>query len=143
MDIQTTRFGSINVQDDKLILFPKGILGFSQNKRYILFPHSEGSPFFWLQSVDDGALAFVVMDPLLVNPEYTVDIEEPLLKDLDGELSDLDVMCIVTIPPNQPDRMTINLMGPILINVNKRWAVQIVCPGETYSHRHPIIPGKN
>jgi flagellar assembly factor FliW len=143
LEIQTSRFGSISVQDEKVILFPKGILGFSQNKRYILFPHSERSPFYWLQSVEDGAVAFVVMSPQLVKDDYAVNIETSLLKELHAEeVAELEVMCIVNIPHNQPDKMTINLLGPIIINVNKRCAVQIICPDENYSHRHPVIAQK-
>jgi flagellar assembly factor FliW len=143
LEIQTSRFGSINVQDEKMILFPKGILGFSQNKRYILFPHSERSPFYWLQSVEDGAVAFVVMSPQLVKEDYTVNIETSLLKELHAEeVSELEVMCIVNIPQNQPDKMTINLLGPIIINVTRRCGVQIICPDENYSHRHPVIAQK-
>lgn len=144
MEIQTARFGTITAQEDKVILFPKGILGFSQNKKFILFPHTEGSPFYWLQSVDDGTIAFVVMNPQLVKSDYAINIEENLLKELHAEnLSELEVMCVVTIPLNQPDKMTINLLGPIIINVNKRCALQIICPDENYSHRHPILAEKN
>jgi flagellar assembly factor FliW len=143
LEIQTSRFGNITIQDDKVIMFPKGIFGFSQNRNYILFPHAEGSPFYWLQNVEDGAVAFVVMSPQLVKSDYTINIEESVLKDLHAEeLSDLEVMCIVTIPDNQPDQMTINLLGPIIINVGKRCAVQIICPDEKYSHRHPVIAGR-
>jgi len=143
LDIQTTRFGTITVQDDKIITFPKGILGFSQNKRFILFPHTEGSPFYWLQSMDDGTIAFVVMSPQLVKPDYVLNIEESVLKELSAdETKEVEVMCIVTIPHNQPDKMTINLLGPILINVTKRHAVQIIYPDEQYSHRHPILTEK-
>ena len=140
MEIQTSRFGNISVQEEKVILFPKGILGFSQNKRYVLFPHAETSPFYWLQSVEDGGVAFVVMSPRLVKQDYAVNVEDSLLRELEaGEMSELEVMCIVNIPHDQPDRMTINLLGPIVINVNKRCAVQIICPEESYSHRPPVI----
>lgn len=59
MEITTVRFGTIPVQEDKVILFPKGILGFSRNKRYVLFPHGQGSPFYWLQSVEEIGRAHV------------------------------------------------------------------------------------
>jgi len=140
LEINTVRFGSIAVQKDKVLSFPKGILGFSQSKEFVLFPHTEGSPFFWLQSIEDGALAFVVMNPQLVNQEYKIDIQESVLQELDAqETADLDVMCIVTIPHNQPQNMTINLLGPIIINADKRCAIQIVCTDENYSHRHPVL----
>jgi flagellar assembly factor FliW len=131
------------VHEDKIITFPKGILGFARNKRYILFPHSEGSPFFWLQSVEDGDLAFVVMNPQVVKPDYSVDIEEGFLDELDvKQPSDLEVMCIVTIPRNKPEAMTINLLGPLIINSQNRCAVQVICDRQSYSHQHPVVPEK-
>ncbi len=144
MEIETLRFGKIPVQEEKVITFPKGILGFARNKKYILFPHSEGSPFYWLQSIEDGDLAFVVMNPQLVKPDYSVDVEENQLKDLSvGQSSDLEVMCIVTIPRSNPDKMTINLLGPIIINSQNRCAAQIICDkGERYSHHHLVLAEK-
>lgn len=143
MEIKTLRFGTLPVQEDKIITFPKGIMGFARNKRYVLFPHSEGSPFFWLQSLEDGDLAFVVTNPRIVNSDYAVDIEEGVLLELDAEQpSDLEVMCIVTVPRNQPERMTINLLGPIIINARNRRAAQIICDRQSYSHCHPVIPQK-
>ena len=88
-----------------------------------------------------NAIAFVVMSPQLVKPDYAVNVEESLLKELHAnELSELDVMCIVTIPNHQPDKMTINLLGPIIINVNKRCAVQIICTDE-HLHVDPVLAG--
>jgi flagellar assembly factor FliW len=140
LEIETMRFGTIPIQEDKVITFPRGILGFAKNKRYILFPHSEGSPFFWLQSVEDGELAFVVMNPQLVKTDYSVDVDENVMNELDvKQEADLEVVCIVTIPRQDPKHMTINLLGPIIINAQSRCAVQVICDKESYSHRHPVI----
>lgn len=140
MEINTLRFGKIAVQEDKVITFPRGILGFAKNKRYILFPHSEGSPFFWLQSVEDGALAFVVMNPQFVKADYSIDVDENVLKELEvNKEENLEVVCIVTVPRHDPRLMTINLLGPIIINAQNRCAVQIICDKQSYSHRHPLI----
>lgn len=140
MEINTVRFGNIPVKEDKILSFSKGILGFSNNKKFILFPHTEGSPFYWLQSVEDGSLAFVVMNPQLVKQDYTINIDQSVLDELKAEeIGELDVMCIVTIPHNEPQKMTINLLGPIIINVKTRSALQIVCSDEKYSHRHPVL----
>lgn len=144
MEINTTRFGTIPVQEEKIITFSKGILGFSKSRRFILFPHTEGSPFFWLQCIDDGNLAFVVMNPQIVKPDYTINIEEEVLNDLKAkDLKGLDVMCIVTIPQKQPEKMTINLLGPIIINANNHSATQVVCSNADYSHQHPVITKKS
>jgi flagellar assembly factor FliW len=140
LEINTVRFGKIPVQEDKVLSFSKGILGFSNNKKFVLFPHTEGSPFYWLQSIEDGSLAFVVMNPQLVNQNYSIDIDQDVLDELKaGEISELDVMCIVTIPHNEPQKMTINLLGPIIINASTRSALQVVCADENYSHRYPVL----
>lgn len=123
-----------------MITFPRGLLGFSQRRQFILFPHKEGSPFFWLQCVEDGELAFVLMNPKLVVSDYMVDLDEDLLTELEcADGRGLDVLCIVTIPQHDPRRMTINLLGPIVINVHKMRAMQIVSTMSKFSHRHPII----
>jgi flagellar assembly factor FliW len=140
LEIETLRFGKIPVEEEKVITFPKGILGFARNKRYILFPHSEGSPFYWLQNIEDGGLAFVVMNPQVVKPDYAVDVQEDLIKELEvNEPADIEVLCIITVPPAHPERMTINLLGPIIINSQNRCAAQIICDKEKYSHRHPVV----
>lgn len=140
MEIETIRFGKIAIQEDRLITFPKGVLGFSQRRQFILFPHKDGSPFFWLQCVEDGELAFVLMNPKLVVGDYTIDLDEGVLEDLECEDGrGLDVLCIVTIPHDDPRKMTINLLGPIVINVHKMRAVQLVSTTSKFSHRHPIF----
>jgi flagellar assembly factor FliW len=143
LDIETLRFGNIAVLEDKVITFPRGILGFAKNKRYILFPHGEDSPFFWLQSIEDGDLAFVVMNPRLVKADYSLDVDESVMKEIEAKQeTDLEVVCIVTIPRNNPNGMTINLLGPIIINAKSRSAMQIICDKQSYSHQHPVVSGQ-
>lgn len=141
MDIQTVRFGKITVEDEKVLVFPKGILGFSNCKRFVLLPHKEDSPFFWLQSIEDGELAFVLMNPNLVKEDYAVEIDEEQLQELDSteENNNLDVLCIVNIPKDNPRDMTINLQGPIIINGTSMRAVQVVLTTTDYSYRHPVM----
>ena len=140
MEIETLRFGKISVQADRVISFPKGILGFDQYHDFVLFPHHENSPFFWLQSVEDGNLAFVTMNPKLVCNEFCFDLDDSSVGDLGTtDSADLEVLCIVTVPHEKPEKMTINLLGPIIINAHKRLAVQVVLNSDNYSHRHPVL----
>ena len=103
----------------------------------------------WLQSVDNGALAFVLIDPLLFKPDYKVEIgtedaEELGLKNGGDEAQ---IMAIVNIlkrgEDGKPTAMTANLLGPIVINPEKKLAKQVVLFGGQYSHRHPIPLAKN
>ena len=66
LNLSTSRFGTINIQEEQIIHMPSGMIGFPDAQRFTLLEHKKGSPFMWLQSLDDGALAFVLVDPLLL-----------------------------------------------------------------------------
>ncbi len=142
MKIETTRFGTVDVPAEKIITMSHGLLGFPDKRRFCIFQQKEGSPFFWYQSLDDAALAFVITDPWLFKPDYQVDLELAIrAMAWDGKADQLPLECyvIVTIPRGAPERMTANLMGPVVLNPNTREAVQIVLSNETYSHQYPLL----
>ncbi len=140
MEIATSRFGKIEVNEDKVLYFPEGLLGFTRSRRFIMIPHDENSPFIWLQNLEDGALAFVLIQPKIVMPEYSVEIEKQVMDELrTKDPSALEVLCIVTIPRNRPEKMTVNLLGPIIINPEQRLAKQVVITTGEYSHQHPVL----
>jgi len=142
--ILTTRFGTISVNKNKIIHMPSGMLGFSEKKRFVLFRHKENSPFFWYQSVDDPSLAFVVTNPFLFVPDYDVEADDAAkaMSWNDAVDSDLELYVVANIPKGEPDKMTANLIGPILINMKKRQAVQMVISNSPYSHKFPIAGRK-
>jgi flagellar assembly factor FliW len=141
--IATKHFGEIVVREDQIITFSPGLLGFSDLHRYILIEHGQESPFLWLQCVDNADLAFVVMDPLFVLPDYQIGPITGIEKELDVQnLRDLKLLVILTIPPGRPQEMTANLMGPLLINLANRRGKQLVLETSPYSHKHPVLPAK-
>ena len=74
--VQTSRFGPVEVDETRMIEFPRGILGFPQHKQYVLIQPEVDSTFYWLQAVTAADLAFVVTDPLLFVPDYQVPLRE-------------------------------------------------------------------
>ena len=145
MKIETTRFGTVEVPEEKIISMQHGLLGFQDKKRFCIFQHKEGSPFFWYQSLDDPALAFVVTNPWLFEPDYHLDTGPAIdAMGWDGEPDKLPLECyvIVTIPRGMPGRMTANLIGPIVLNTERREAVQIVLLNDAYSHKYPLVEKK-
>jgi flagellar assembly factor FliW len=137
--IQTTRFGEIEVPEDKIVTFQGGILGFSDYREYVLIDYKPGSPFRWLQSLLEPGLAFVVMDPTLLNMNYKVPLQEEEAGILQAQNTEnLAVLAIVTIPQGQPELMTANLKGPIVINSVNRIAMQVILYDSAYSTRYPI-----
>ena len=142
MKLATTRFGTISVQSDTIIHMPQGMPGFRNQKKFVLLPHREDSPFQWYQSVDEPSLAFVVTDPLWFKPDYTLDMNRLMTELPWNETADdggVELYVIVKIPSGSPKLMTANLMGPILLNVKTRQAVQVVLSDGSYSHRFPLV----
>ncbi|MBV6459612.1 MAG: Flagellar assembly factor FliW [Fimbriimonadaceae bacterium] len=139
MTISTTRFGSIEFDDLDVVTFPTGILGFPDCRRFVLVAHKEDSPFRWLQSADNGSLAFLVVDPATFFPEYAPEMEGTDAAFLQlSEDSPRLVYTMVTIPKGLPGSMTVNLAGPIVINADTRYAKQIVLTDEGYGTKHPV-----
>ena len=140
MEIKTTRFGDIEIDENLIITLPEGILGFEDFKRYIILDHfDKESPFKWLQSVEDPSLAFVITDPLLFVPDYKAKVSKEEVKGI--ELSDECKTIIIVIVNIKRDHseITINLQGPIVINAEKKLAKQVVISESDYSVRHAIF----
>lgn len=137
--VETTRFNVVEVKEDEIIELPLGLIGFPELKRYVLLDHDKDSPFKWLQSLDDGAIAFVLINPLLFKPDYTVEVSESeiSLLELAGE-EDAVISVIITIP-NNPQNMTANLKAPLIFNLKNRKGRQIILNNTDYTTRHNIV----
>lgn len=145
MKFDTTRFGTVDVPENKIISMSRGLVGFPEKKRFCIIHHKENSPFFWFQSVDDPALAFVITNPWLFKPDYAVDLEiasRVMGWEQAGAAGFLECYVVVTIPQGSPEKMTANLIGPLVINTKTREAVQIVLSDECYSHKYPLVKKK-
>lgn len=129
MKANTRIFGEIEIQDDKIIRFDNGIIGFPDLKEFTLIFDSEKedkTSISWLQSLNEPELAFPVMDPLTVYPDYNPSVEDELLKPL-GELTpdNLFVLVTVTVPADIKE-IAVNLKAPIVINTDTKKANQLI-----------------
>lgn len=141
MRINTKAFGEIEISDDKIITFEKGIIGFPELKKFTLLHDEEkgtSAGIRFLQSIDEPGFAMPVMDPLVVKPDYDPTVEDELLADMGG-LNDENILVLVTVTvPSELTKMTVNLQGPIIINVDERKACQLIVEGNTYPVKFPI-----
>ena len=140
MQIKTKVFGEITVDDDKMIYFPKGIIGFPELKDFALIHDEEkgANSIHWLQSVQEPAFAMPVIDPLVVCPDYNPEADDELLNNL-GELKADDMLVLVTVTiPKDLTKMSVNLKGPIVINAAERKAIQVIAVGDTYQVKYPV-----
>jgi flagellar assembly factor FliW len=136
----STRFGSFDVRDESILTFPSGLLGFPEQRRYVILDHDTEAPFKWLQSVEEPALAFVVLDPALFHPSYHVDVPADAMAEIRaGEGEDLALVVILTIPSDDPGRITANLRGPLVISHQTKLGKQLVL-SEDVPTRHPLFP---
>lgn len=137
MQVKTTRFGVVEIADDKVITFPQGLLGFPDHRRYCLLEPGEDACFFWLQSLDEPGLAFVVTDPALFFKDYEVPIRPEQAESLTIEkVEDAQVFVIVN---KVGQVLTANLQGPLLINTLNLTGQQLVLADKRWSTRHTIM----
>ncbi len=142
MLIQTTRFGEVEIQDNEILTFPSGLLGFSNQRHFVLIEDEMGSPFQWLQSLDAQELAFLTISPEIAVSEFNLELTKDQLKKLDTEqVADLTVKVIVTMAKQLED-VTINLQGPILLNLEKQLGLQLVVADGKYNTRHRLFGDK-
>jgi flagellar assembly factor FliW len=140
MEIETTRFGRIKVSQKKIITLTQGLLGFQEQRQFVLLPHREASPFLWFQSIDRPELAFLVVNPFLLCSDYAFDIPDAVEKELEIEHREqVDVLVLVTIPPGKPRGITANLLGPLVVNVERHLARQVVLDPSRYPVRYPLV----
>ena len=120
-----TRLGRQVVDLDKIIHFPRGIIGYEDRKEFTLLQIRPDAPFLVLQSMDEPTLGLLVADPYGFMPDYTIkvgDAEQKLLKISKRE--ELAVLVTVAIPPGKPEHTVLSLTGPILINQAEKIGIQ-------------------
>jgi flagellar assembly factor FliW len=137
MNLETTRFGTVEIADDRVITFPTGLLGFSSYTSFVLLQPDEQGVFFWLQSTEAPDLAFVVTDPALWVPDFQANIRKDQMEELGmAKLEDAQVLVIVN---KRDDLLTANLQGPLVVNVDGRMGMQLVLAEKRWNTRHELL----
>lgn len=137
MILQTTRFGAVEVDAQRLIEFPAGLLGFAHARRFALLQPDDRGVFFWLQSAENPDLAFVVTDPAL----WTDGFDAPLRPEQATEIGLADIADAQTfvIVNRRGGALTANLQGPLVISAVTRRGVQVVLAERRWSTRHELV----
>ena len=138
MQIESTRFGTIDILDEAVITFPEGLIGLP-GTRYALIAQSEDTAFYWLHSVEDPAIALPVTSPWLFFGDYEV-----LVSDDDAERLELehpeqaDIFCVVRAAERLED-FTVNLRGPLVVHASHKTGCQIINTAADYDVRQPLF----
>ena len=146
MLVKTKYFGEVDLDEDKIISFPNGILGFEDCKRYTILYNNENGErpnISWLQSVDVQGLALPVISPELVKKNYNPSINDDLLQVL-GQINENNIIVLLTLTvPNDVTKMTTNLKAPIIINCDTLIGCQIIAENDDYMIKFPVYEQLN
>ena len=141
MLVKTKYFGEIDLDTDKVITFPQGIMGFEEYKKYtILYDVEDGGKanISWLQSLDEQALALPVINPFLVKEDYNPIVEDEILKPL-GEINEQNLILLLSLTvPADITNMSVNLKAPFIINSDTRKGSQVILENQNYEVKYYI-----
>lgn len=132
-----TRFGEVEYDPSNTVLFTEGLIGFENLRDFIVMPNRKNGPLFWIQSVDDPDIAFVLTDPTNFFLDYKVvpDGRERAKLGIDKD-DECHVLSVVTVPPDR--KVTLNLMAPILFAPATNRAIQVALENSQYKTREPL-----
>ena len=142
MLVKTRFFGEVDIEDEKILTFDNGIMGFEDMKRWtLIYDIEKGSegPISWFQSLDMAELALPVINPYTVTAVYEPVVEDELLKPLvEFKDEELVTLLTITIPSEDPSKTTANFRAPILINPVNRKGIQVIVNNEDYPIKFSI-----
>ncbi|GAB4172463.1 MAG: flagellar assembly protein FliW [Calditrichia bacterium] len=133
MKVNTLQFGEIEVDEDKILNFPNGIIGFEDCRKFVLITNDDLEPFQWLSCIDKGKedIGFPLLMPFILLPDYFDELPKVVKEDIQKDQnSDLNILNVVTIKPDD-GKMTINLRAPIIIDAGKKEGKQLILPKES------------
>ena len=139
--VSTSRFGEIEVDEKKIVHFQNGIPAFEDEHEFIILPYEEDSPYYFMQSVNSPDLAFLLTIPFLFFPEYSFEIDDATIKEL--EIKNYDNVfyySMITIPNGSIRYMTANLLAPVVLNSENMQAKQVVLEKSNYTTKHRLFP---
>lgn len=140
LTIQSKAFGAVTISPAQIVEFAEGLFGFGGHTRFALLDAGDGSWFKWLQSLEDPEVAFVVIQPEVIDTAYRPEFDWAETRDIElDNWEDTLIFVLVTIPGSDPGAITANFQGPLLINKKNKKARQIISQSEGHSVRVPVM----
>ena len=140
MKIRTSRFGEIEISEERIFEFVLPIIGFNELKRFVILDLNQDSFFKWLQAVDDPELAFPIVSVFSMNVDYAIDLQDDVVETLKiDNVENVLVMNIASIPQDNPQGATLNLLAPLIFNIGNQLAGQVILTGSGYDISFPLF----
>ncbi len=132
-----TRFGEVEYDPQQLLHFEEGLIGFENLHDFIVIPSKKEGPLFWIQSVDDPEVAFVLTDPTNFFLDYTIEPTDEERAHLGISKDDeVYILSVVTVPPSK--KITLNLAAPIIFAPKTNKAMQVILENSPYEVKTPL-----
>lgn len=128
MQIETSRFGPVQIEADDILLFPHGLIGFEDCRHWVLLGDAENEALGWLQSVPKAEVALPVLSPRRFVPGYQVRVVRGQLAPL--ELAQFDQAFLLCVVSREDSELTVNLKAPIIVNLDRRLGRQVITSDE-------------
>ena len=139
MELITKYHGTIEYKEEEIIYFKKGVPGFQNLKKFVLFPVEENDFFSVLHSVEDNNIGFIVVSPFNVKKDYEIELNDAVLKELNiKEEKDVSIFNTVTLN-SEISKITSNLKAPIVINIKDRLGEQIILNDDKNEIKYPLF----
>lgn len=140
MIVQSTRFGELDVPDGQILDFAQGIMGFPEEKRFALMEYKPDSPFYFLQSLANPDLTFLLINPFAFFNDYEFDLDDALMAEIGVTAENPPTVFNIATVRDKIENMTVNLAGPVLVNMRDRKAAQWVIEKTQFPTRYPLFP---
>jgi len=128
MQIQSSRFGTLDVSHSDMLFMPQGLIGFESCRHWVLLANEEQEEVAWLQSVALASVALPVISPRRFLPNYRLHIHRRDLESL--QIRNRDQIFVLSVISRNGSDLTTNLKSPIILNSTRRLAVQVVVSDE-------------
>lgn len=140
MQLNTRAFGVIEIDEEKAITLTEPMPGFSGLLKFAVLDPDPDNPFKWFQSLDDSDVCFLIADPQMFFPEYSIEVSVSALPDLDLTAAGDALVAVIINLGQEPTQMTANLRAPLIFNLRKNLCRQVILEDASYRVRTPLFP---
>ncbi|MGI6152237.1 MAG: flagellar assembly protein FliW [Christensenellaceae bacterium] len=139
MEINSVRFGIVQINEQSIINFPEGLPGFKELTKFAIIRCDQTEPIQWLQSIDDEDVSIPIINPFIIKPDYEIEVNDDELDLIDTHTEEDLIVLNVMVLPDDLSKMTVNLMAPLLINIKKMIGMQVMMDYKPLSIQHPVF----
>jgi flagellar assembly factor FliW len=136
--LETAQLGSLEYQENEVLHFPAGLPGFDEEKEFLLIAHETWQPLVLLQSTRQGGPGLVLAPIHKIDPDYELSLCEGDLKTLDIEGKVVELLRLAVVCFEEEGKVSANLLGPVVLNMDSRRGVQAIRNDHRYSARSPL-----